>query len=50
MGQGQRVFGTRDGEGVVIGPGRSRYFVRVRYIETNLEKEEEAFGLYLRSP
>jgi hypothetical protein len=46
---GQVIFDPVDGEGVVIGPGRNRYFVRARYTETNVENEREAFGLYYKA-
>jgi len=42
------VFYPKEGEGVVVGPGQDRHFVKVRFNESGEEKMRESFGLYLK--
>jgi Protein of unknown function (DUF2569) len=46
--QNDQVFHPLDGRGIVVGQGRDRYFVRVRFEETLSEREIESFKLYLK--
>ncbi|HVB18159.1 MAG TPA: hypothetical protein VNF04_16610 [Stellaceae bacterium] len=46
---GDRVFHPLGGEGVVVAPGRDRYFVRVRFEGDAEDREMESFGLYLKT-
>ncbi|HVC61782.1 MAG TPA: hypothetical protein VND19_15635 [Acetobacteraceae bacterium] len=43
---GDPIFHPTEGLGVVSRPGRSRYFVVVRFEDSDEEKEVERFGLY----
>jgi hypothetical protein len=43
----QRVFQAERGNGTVISRGWDKFFVRVRYDNTNVESEEEAFSLFV---
>jgi hypothetical protein len=43
---GDEVFHSTEGVGVVVRPGRDRYFVWVRFQDSQEEKEMERFGLY----
>lgn len=46
---GDQIFHPTEGLGVVSRPGRSRYFVVVRFEDRGEEKEVERFGLYQKA-